>query len=75
MASQYRRGPWMIPESPLSFLDYRLDPVSGQLYHDGSPVPLTPKAFSLLGYLAQSAGKLVSKQELLDAMLRAAGKQ
>ena len=58
----------MIPDLPVTFLDYRLDPVSGQLYRGGTPIPLTPKAFALLGYLAQSAGKLVSKQELLDAV-------
>jgi pimeloyl-ACP methyl ester carboxylesterase len=58
----------MTPELPLTFLDYRIDPVSGQLYRGASPVPLTPKAFALLCYLARSAGKLVSKQELLDAV-------
>ena len=58
----------MILETPLAFLDYRLDPVSGQLYHGKTPVPLTPKAFSLLQHLVQCAGKLVSKQELLDVV-------
>jgi pimeloyl-ACP methyl ester carboxylesterase/DNA-binding winged helix-turn-helix (wHTH) protein len=32
------------------------------------PVPLTPKAFALLTHLAHHAGRLVSKQDLLDAV-------
>ena len=58
----------MITETALAFLEFRLDPVSGHLYRGDIPVPLTPKAFALLQYLAQSAGKLVSKQELLDTV-------
>src|SRR6185436_6574571 len=46
----------------------RLDAVSGHLYRGAVPVSLTPKAFALLRYLAEHAGRLVSKQELLDAV-------
>src|SRR5688572_22297189 len=62
------RRPSMQPDIPLTFHEFRLDPVSGQLYRNETPVPLTPKGFSLLGYLAHASGKLVSKQELLDAV-------
>jgi pimeloyl-ACP methyl ester carboxylesterase len=55
-------------EATLTFGEYRLDPVSGHLYQGQSPVPLTPKAFALLHYLAARSGRLVSKQELLDAV-------
>ncbi len=58
----------MSTETALTFGDYRLDPVSGHLYQGASPVPLTPKAFALLHYLAAQSGRLVSKQELLDAV-------
>jgi pimeloyl-ACP methyl ester carboxylesterase/DNA-binding winged helix-turn-helix (wHTH) protein len=58
----------MTPDLPLAFGDYRLDPVSGHLYRGTGAVPLTPKGFALLSYLAQHAGRLVSKQELLDAI-------
>ena len=58
----------MTDQSILTFGDYRLDPVSGHLYLRGVPVPLTPKAFSLLEYLAARSGRLVPKQELLDAV-------
>src|SRR5688572_25980371 len=58
----------MTSETILAFGDYRLDPVSGHLYHSGAPVPLILKAFALLTHLARQAGILVSKQELLDAI-------
>jgi pimeloyl-ACP methyl ester carboxylesterase/DNA-binding winged helix-turn-helix (wHTH) protein len=58
----------MKTEPALTFGDYHLDPVSGHLYHGGVPLPVTPKAFALLHYLALQSGRLVSKQELLDAV-------
>jgi pimeloyl-ACP methyl ester carboxylesterase len=44
-----------------------LNCASAQLTRDGHVVPLTPKAYSVLLYLVQHAGRLVTKQELLDA--------
>jgi pimeloyl-ACP methyl ester carboxylesterase/DNA-binding winged helix-turn-helix (wHTH) protein len=58
----------MKSETVLAFAGFRLDLVSGHLYHADVPVPLTPKAFALLTHLAHHAGRLVSKQELLDAV-------
>ena len=52
--------------TPLGFLEFRLDPLRGQLYRGNAPIPLTPKAFAVLLHLAQSGGRLVTKQELLD---------
>ena len=54
--------------SVVSFDDFTLDFDSGQLSRDGRPVPLTPKAFAVLHCLVSNAGRLVSKQELLDAV-------
>jgi pimeloyl-ACP methyl ester carboxylesterase/DNA-binding winged helix-turn-helix (wHTH) protein len=51
----------------MTFGPFELDPVSGHLYRDGTPVPLPPKAFAVLQYLAENAGRLVSKRELLEA--------
>ena len=51
----------------LTFGPFVLDPVSGLLTRDGVPVPLTPRAFEVLEYLARRPGQLVPKQELLDA--------
>jgi pimeloyl-ACP methyl ester carboxylesterase len=58
----------MALEFGLSFGAFRLDPKSGQLFRDTTPVPLAPKAFSVLQYLASRPGQLVPKEELLDAV-------
>jgi len=58
----------MAADLSLSFDRFRLDRASGQLYGDSRPVPLTPKALSLLEYLAERPGRLVRKSELLDAV-------
>lgn len=52
----------------LAFAEFRLDPVSGHLYRRNEAVPLAPKAFTLLQFLAAQSGRLVSKQELLAAV-------
>lgn len=51
------------------FGDYRLD--LGRrllLQRDGTPVPLTPKAFDTLLYLVEHHGAAVTKEELLSAV-------
>src|SRR5262245_4064830 len=58
----------MSPDRILTFGEFRLDPVSGHLYRGSEIVPLAPKAFALLQFLAGQAGRLVSKQELLNAV-------
>ena len=58
----------MSPSQVLTFAEFRLDPERGQLLRGATPIALTPKAFALLEYLAARAGRLVSKQELLDAI-------
>jgi pimeloyl-ACP methyl ester carboxylesterase len=52
----------------LSFGEFRLDPVSGHLYRRNERVALAPKAFALLQFLAGQAGRLVPKEELLEAV-------
>ena len=52
----------------LTFGEYRLDPVGGQLYRGADVVPLPPKAFALLHYMAAHAGRLIPKQELLKTI-------
>jgi pimeloyl-ACP methyl ester carboxylesterase len=57
------------PSQPgLTFGAFCLDRVSGQLYRDGAAVPLTPKAFAVLQFLATHPGRLVSKQDLLETV-------
>jgi pimeloyl-ACP methyl ester carboxylesterase/DNA-binding winged helix-turn-helix (wHTH) protein len=52
----------------LTFGEFRLDAVSGHLYRGPMTVPLTPKAFALLQYLALQPGRLIPKEELLEAV-------
>ena len=58
----------MASDLSFTFGRFRLDPGSGQLYGDSRPIPLPPKALSLLEYLAERPGRLVKKSELLDAV-------
>jgi len=57
-----------MPDRILSFGEFRLDPISGHLYRAGHVVPMAPKSFALLQFLAEHAGRLVAKQDLLDAV-------
>jgi DNA-binding winged helix-turn-helix (wHTH) protein len=52
----------------LAFDPFVLDPVAGRLYGRSGAVPLTPKAFALLEYLAANPGRLLTKHELLDEL-------
>jgi predicted ATPase/DNA-binding winged helix-turn-helix (wHTH) protein len=54
--------------SPLRFDCFTLELDNERLLRDGEPVGLTPKAFALLAMLAQRAGCLVLKDELLDTV-------
>jgi pimeloyl-ACP methyl ester carboxylesterase/DNA-binding winged helix-turn-helix (wHTH) protein len=52
----------------LVFGDCSLDRASARLTRNGRIVPLTPKAFDVLRYLVEHAGRLVTKRELFDAL-------
>ena len=52
----------------LSFDRFELDLMRGCARVAGRDLELRPKAFRLLGHLAENAGRLVSKQELHDAV-------
>jgi DNA-binding winged helix-turn-helix (wHTH) protein len=45
-----------------------LDVGERQILKDGKPVPLTPKAFDLLAVLASNPGRLMTKDDLLQAV-------
>jgi TolB-like protein/DNA-binding winged helix-turn-helix (wHTH) protein/tetratricopeptide (TPR) repeat protein len=55
-AIRYRFGPFV------------LDPAIRQLSRDGAPITLPPKAFDILVLLVRTRGRVVPKQELLDAV-------
>ena len=55
------------------FYEFRLDTVSECLWRhrengDDERIRLTPKAFAILRYLAEHAGRLITQKELLDAI-------
>jgi TolB-like protein/DNA-binding winged helix-turn-helix (wHTH) protein/Tfp pilus assembly protein PilF len=52
----------------LRFGAYLLDLASRQLLCDGEPVPVQPRVFDLLAFLAQNAHRAVDKNELQDAV-------
>jgi pimeloyl-ACP methyl ester carboxylesterase len=53
-------------DTALQFGPFRLDPSGGGLFRGRDAVPLPPKALLVLYALARRAGRLVSKQELLE---------
>lgn len=52
----------------LAFGRYVLDLGRGCLLSDGREIPLRPKTFAVLTYLAQRPGQIVSEQQLFDAV-------
>jgi predicted ATPase len=50
----------------LRFGDHRLDLADQRLWHGEHAVPLGPKAFAVLQVLVERAGRLVTKDEILD---------
>jgi eukaryotic-like serine/threonine-protein kinase len=56
------------PSARLQFGDVTLTPGERQLSKRGQPVSLTPKAFDLLVVLAEKPGRLLTKEQLLQAV-------
>ncbi|WP_425259278.1 ATP-binding protein [Rubrivivax sp. RP6-9] len=54
--------------STLRFGPFVLDGPGGRLLRDGAAVALAPKPFAVLAHLAARPGRLVTKDELLDAV-------
>src|SRR6185369_7592925 len=52
----------------LAFGDFRLDLASESLERNGAPVALTPKAYALLRHFLDHPGRLLTKDDLLDAV-------
>src|SRR5262245_19077137 len=57
-----------MPDTIIDFPPYRLDAGASQLWRGPDPVPLRPKAWALLCYLAARPGVLVMKEELHAAL-------
>src|SRR5262249_34292716 len=50
------------------FPPFRIDVRGARLWSETQPIELRPKTFAVLCYLVEHAGKLVKKEELLDAI-------
>ena len=50
------------------FPPFRLDPVNQCLWRADDRIHLAPKAFAVLQYLADHAGRLVTPEQLLEAL-------
>jgi len=55
-------------ETPILFPPFRLDVLNEQLWRDNELVPVRPKPFAVLTYLATHAGRLVPRAELVKAV-------
>jgi non-specific serine/threonine protein kinase len=60
----------MASDEPIVFAPFRLEKSNRRLLRGDQPLALRPKAFDVLAFLAERAGRLVTKQELLDAVWR-----
>ena len=50
------------------FGPFLLDPAERVLLREGRPVPLTPKSLDILLVLVRSEGRLLHKQDLIEAV-------
>lgn len=55
-------------EQSITFRPFRLDLESERLWCRSDPIALRPKTFAVLRHLLERAGRLVTKDELLDAV-------
>ncbi|HTF64763.1 MAG TPA: winged helix-turn-helix domain-containing protein [Edaphobacter sp.] len=51
-----------------SFKAFRLDTSNHLLWRNGDRVPLAPKAFDVLAYLVEHAGRVVTQDEIFEAL-------
>ena len=56
----------MVGDHEILFAPFRLDCDNRQLWRGEQPLALQPKPLAVLQYLAQHAGHLISKEELLQ---------
>jgi DNA-binding winged helix-turn-helix (wHTH) protein len=56
------------PQDLFEFGCFRLDPAEHLLLRDGQRVPLTPRTFDLLVFLVEHSGRLLSKDQIFEAV-------
>ncbi len=70
IALNRRRSHGEATEAPLRLGPIVLDPTSRRVTRDGQPVQLTAREFDLLRYLLSNAGRVVSRERLLNGVWR-----
>ncbi|MBV9268099.1 MAG: transcriptional regulator, partial [Acidobacteriaceae bacterium] len=50
------------------FGPFRLEPAERRLLREGESIPLTPKGFELLSYLVANHGRLLLKEQIMQAV-------
>ncbi len=60
----------MAHDNPVMFGPFRLDAGTESVWRDTEEIRLRPKTFALLRYLAEHPGRLVTKDELVEAVWR-----
>lgn len=58
----------MAAQKALQFDRFTIDPNAASLIYDGRQITLRPKSFDVLVHLARNAGRIVSKDELMEAV-------
>ena len=63
-----RGGDWDLPDmgAPLEVLGVRIDPERYEVFVRGKPVELPPKEFSLLELLVRNAGRVLTRDLIID---------
>lgn len=56
----------MSDETAISFGEFQIDSVRGEILNAGQPVSVEPQVFDLIAYLARNAGRIVSRDDLIE---------
>ncbi|MBA4185639.1 MAG: winged helix-turn-helix domain-containing protein, partial [Acidobacteria bacterium] len=56
------------PKKTIRFAEFELDAKKRRLLREGKPLPLNAKAFDVLIFLAENAGRVLSKEEIMNAV-------
>src|SRR6185503_5797978 len=57
-----------LPQRTFTFNEFTLDLTRGCLFRDNDEIKLRPKSFETLRYLVENSGRLISKNELIEAV-------
>ena len=57
-----------LPQRTFTFNEFTLDLTRGSLFRGGDEIKLRPKSFETLRYLVENSGRLISKNELIEAV-------